>query len=710
MTRPSDGDLRTDTVLRNTYKIASVLGRGGMGSVYLAQHLRLPGKQVAVKVLRGGEHLTQEIFTRFRREAEIASRLGHPNIVEVLDYDTLEDGTPFLVLEFLRGESLQSRLERGRIPLDEVFSYTRQMGSALQAAHGAGIVHRDLKPANVFLVPTDSGGVVGQRLKLLDFGISKVLTSETLQTQEATLIGTPQYMSPEQAMGKNREIDARTDIFALGCIVYEMMSGKPVFGAGTLAQMIFRVVYEPAEPLGPLCPEAPASAVSAVHRALSKSADERYPDVASFVEALTGSPLHTLSPPSGAQPLPRTPKAPSGIALPSQDAPKAPSGIALPTQQDAAEAFEATVAPGSVRVAPDATGRMGVVEMTPGGSGTGRFGVQPASGGPSTGRMGMVQPEPSGMARMDPPALEPTLISKQTDGVIPRAPQPVTAMTPPSQPVPQPLPFSIAPGSQQPGVATPASQSGAMAAAQPVAAPVSQPVSMPVAAAQPVGVPVAPQPAAKGRAPLIAAAVALFVAGGGVVWWMGHSGTSTPAPNTNPQATVQQPATGTNTGTQQPATGIQQVAAVQQPATGTQPQTAAPNGTEPGTPPQTATPNGTEPGTTATPPTVANTPPDKTPERPVGRPETKEVLPEEVAQLLAEGEKALASGDGKAAVDIARKSLRVKKTAAAYSLTTRGFCQMGDLGGARGELAKVARSDRARVLKYCQQHETDLSP
>ncbi|WP_141325362.1 serine/threonine-protein kinase, partial [Myxococcus sp. AB025B] len=255
MNRPSDGDLSIDTVLRNTYKVVSILGRGGMGSVYLAQHLRLPGKQVAVKVLRGGDHLTPEIFARFRREAEIASRLGHPNIVEVLDYDTLEDDTPFLVLEFLRGESLQARLERGRLPLSDVYSFTRQMGSALQAAHGAGIVHRDLKPANVFLVPTDSGGVVGERLKLLDFGISKVLDSGTVQTQEAMLIGTPQYMSPEQAQGRNSEIDARTDIFALGAIVYEMMTGTPAFGAGGIAQMIFRVVYEPPPPLAPLCPE-----------------------------------------------------------------------------------------------------------------------------------------------------------------------------------------------------------------------------------------------------------------------------------------------------------------------------------------------------------------------------------------------------------------------------------------------------------------------
>ncbi len=337
MTASTDGDLRIDDVLRNTYRIVSVLGRGGMGSVYLAQHLRLPGKQVAVKVLRGGEQLTQEMLARFRREAETASRLGHPNIVEVLDYDALDDGAPFLVLEFLKGESLASRLERGRLPLDEVFSFTRQMGSALQAAHAAGIIHRDLKPANVFLVPTDSGGVVAERVKLLDFGISKALNSETVQTQESTIIGTPQYMAPEQALGKNKEIDARTDVFALGCIVYEMMAGTPVFGVGSFAQMLFRVVYEPPAPLSPLCPEASAQSVAAVERALAKTPADRYPDVASFVADLTGTPLHSLS---GTSP---------GMRAVAPSAPRAPSGAAMPSASSSeTEGFDATVAPGSV--------------------------------------------------------------------------------------------------------------------------------------------------------------------------------------------------------------------------------------------------------------------------------------------------------------------------------------------------------------------------
>jgi len=305
MTQPAASDIRVGAVLQDTYEITSLLGKGGMGAVFLARHRRLPGRQVAVKVLQNGAGLNPELFARFRREAEIASQLGHPNIIEVLDFDTLPDGTPFLLMEYLRGESLEARLARGTLPLAEVLAIVRQIGSALQAAHRAGVVHRDLKPANVFLLPSDTG----ERVKLLDFGISKILDSQTLQTQEAVLIGTPQYMAPEQAMGKNSEIDARTDLFALGCIVYEMLSGAPPFaGEGSsIVQVIFRIVHTHPEPLASRCPDAPAHVVAAVERALSKDPKDRYPDVASFITELTGSPLQAL-PGAGAF-VPSSPRA-----------------------------------------------------------------------------------------------------------------------------------------------------------------------------------------------------------------------------------------------------------------------------------------------------------------------------------------------------------------------------------------------------------------
>ena len=297
MTQPAASDIRVGAVLRDTYEITSLLGKGGMGTVFLARHRRLPGKQVAVKVLHNSASLNPELYARFRREAEIASQLGHPNIVQVLDFDTLQDGAPFLVMEYLRGESLEQRLTRGPLPVHEALSITRQVCSALQAAHRAGVVHRDLKPANVFLVPTDSGGVVAEQVKLLDFGISKMLDSQTLQTQDAVLIGTPQYMAPEQALGKNSEVDARTDIFALGCIVYELLSGRPPFAGdgGSIVQVVFRIVHGQPEPLASLCPGLPSEVLGAVEKALAKSPQDRYPDVGSFIAELTGSPLQSLA-------------------------------------------------------------------------------------------------------------------------------------------------------------------------------------------------------------------------------------------------------------------------------------------------------------------------------------------------------------------------------------------------------------------------------
>ncbi|MSP63718.1 MAG: serine/threonine protein kinase [Myxococcales bacterium] len=287
-------DIEVGTIVAETYQVTRLIGRGGMGAVWEAKHLRLPGKRVAVKVLLGGAAIDREAFARFRREAEIASQIGHPNIIEVHDFNTLATGTPYLVLEFLDGEDLAARIERGPIPLAEALSLVRQIGSALAAAHRADVVHRDLKPANIFLCPSDVGGVLADRVKVLDFGISKIRNSQTVQTQDSILLGTPQYMSPEQASGKNQELDQRTDVFALGSIVHEMLSGKPTFHGENLVAVIFKVVYEAAPSLAALVPSLPKEVVAAVERALAKDPAARFQDVASFVAALTGSPLQTL--------------------------------------------------------------------------------------------------------------------------------------------------------------------------------------------------------------------------------------------------------------------------------------------------------------------------------------------------------------------------------------------------------------------------------
>ncbi|NOJ98998.1 serine/threonine protein kinase, partial [Corallococcus coralloides] len=312
--------LTTGRVLRSTYEIGTVLGKGGMGAVFLARHLRLPGKQVAIKVLHGAEALSEEVAVRFRREAEIASRLGHPNIVEVLDFDTLEDGTPFMVMEYLRGEGLSRRLRKQKqLPLEEVFSITRQMGAALQAAHRAGVVHRDLKPGNVFLVPTEAGGVVGERVKLLDFGISKLVDARTVMTLDSVLMGTPQYMAPEQAMGHNSNVDARTDLFAFGCIVYEMLAGRPPYSGENVAELIYQIVHLEPPPLPTLAPGTPPHVVAAISRAMAKKPEDRYPDVGAFILELTGSPLQTL-----AEMKPEQRSRPTAPTAPPPSAPRPP--------------------------------------------------------------------------------------------------------------------------------------------------------------------------------------------------------------------------------------------------------------------------------------------------------------------------------------------------------------------------------------------------
>jgi serine/threonine-protein kinase len=196
----------------------------------------------------------------------------------------------------------------------------RQVGSALAAAHREGIVHRDLKPQNIFLVPSESDGRAVDVAKVLDFGISKIRGSDTVKTQDSTLLGTPQYMAPEQATGQHDRVDERTDLFALGAIVYEMVAGHPAFSGANIPEVVFKVVYE--QP-APLPAGTPPRLVTAVERAMAKKQDDRFPDVNAFVEALTGSPLPVTRPPS----------------LP-------PTGGRTPSRNTGKEAFDQTVGSG----------------------------------------------------------------------------------------------------------------------------------------------------------------------------------------------------------------------------------------------------------------------------------------------------------------------------------------------------------------------------
>jgi eukaryotic-like serine/threonine-protein kinase len=279
--------LAPGVVIAETYEIDRQIGRGGMGEVWLARHTRLAGKQVAIKVLHVQGNVTPEALARFRREAEIAARLEHPNIVQVLDFNALPTGEPFLVMELLKGTSLADRLKTGPMPLELVQQIVRQAGSALQTAHRAGVVHRDLKPENIYLTPT----ALGDQVKVLDFGISKLADSKTIQTTDSVLIGTPLYMSPEQATGANSEVTLQSDLFSLGSICYELLTGEAPFSADSVARVVFRIAYEQHVPLQQLRPDLPSSVTDAVEHALVKDRHARTRDIDAFVMEFTGVPL-----------------------------------------------------------------------------------------------------------------------------------------------------------------------------------------------------------------------------------------------------------------------------------------------------------------------------------------------------------------------------------------------------------------------------------
>src|SRR3569623_1875167 len=304
------------TVIAETYTIEALIGRGGMGAVFMASHRRLPGKKVAIKFLHA-DLAGEEVLRRFEREAQIASKLGHPNIVSVTDYNLMADGTPYLVLEYLEGASLAQHLASGPLPLDRVMSIVRQVGSALAAAHREGIVHRDLKPQNIFLVPQEVENRVVDVAKVLDFCISKIRGSQTEKTQEASLLGTPQYMAPEQA------------------------TGQPAFSGANIPEVAFKVVYEQPADLANLAPATPPAVLAAVKRAMEKKADDRFATIADFVEALTGQPLAVVRPSASIPPGDGGPGSRGG----SRSTPGS-SGSRNAPHSTGREAFDATVGSG----------------------------------------------------------------------------------------------------------------------------------------------------------------------------------------------------------------------------------------------------------------------------------------------------------------------------------------------------------------------------
>jgi serine/threonine-protein kinase len=277
------GVLRPGDVLAGKYRVERVLGTGGMGVVVAAMHLKLE-KRVAIKFLHPEVSRKPDLVERFAREARAASRIESEHVAKVLDVGTLDDGAPYMVMEYLEGSDLADVVKRrGGLPGQEAIEYVLQACEALAEAHKAGIVHRDLKPANLFLTTRPDGTPA---IKILDFGISKVGSGEGPgMTRTSALMGSPNYMAPEQ-LRSARDVDARADIWALGIILHELLTGEVAFRADTVPELYVCILQNPPTPLRARRPDAPPAMEAIILRCLEKDPARRYASVAELAAAL----------------------------------------------------------------------------------------------------------------------------------------------------------------------------------------------------------------------------------------------------------------------------------------------------------------------------------------------------------------------------------------------------------------------------------------
>jgi eukaryotic-like serine/threonine-protein kinase len=279
-------EVQVGQLVAGKYRIEQVLGRGGMGVVMAALHEQL-NQRVALKFLTDNAYQHPEAVARFVREARAAVQIQSEHVARVMDVGTLESGAPYMVMEYLRGRDLKDvSTRRGAMPVTEAVDYVLQACDALAEAHSLGIVHRDLKPSNLFLTERPDGSAL---VKVLDFGISKALhkgdTSQMQMTASAAIMGSPQYMSPEQ-IRSSKNVDARADVWALGTILHELLTGSPAYVADTVPGLLAMIVADSPPPLSASRPDAPPELEAAILRCLQKDRDQRFSSVSELARAL----------------------------------------------------------------------------------------------------------------------------------------------------------------------------------------------------------------------------------------------------------------------------------------------------------------------------------------------------------------------------------------------------------------------------------------
>jgi serine/threonine protein kinase len=402
----SDG-IRAGEILAGKYRVERVLGRGGMGVVVAARHLRLD-ELVAIKFLLPDAERNPERIERFSREARAASKIKSEHVARVTDVDTTEAGTTYMVMELLEGMDLADALEaRGPFPVERAATIGIQICEAMAEAHAMGIVHRDLKLENVFLV---EGPEERPAVKVLDFGISKLLNpqsgSDRGLTHTRAIVGSPHYMSPEQLLS-SRTVDARTDIWALGVSLYQLLTGRLPFSGDTMPETCALVMQ--AQPTSPrsLRPEIPAELERTVLRCLSKGRDERFASMAELaIDLLPFAPedcrrwVERAARLQGAPSEPRLSLPEHSARTPSSDAGRAPVMAEWPT-------LEATSMPSSVsrprrRWAAAAGGLAAGALAVAIGVGTMGSGARTAGGALSSGPAALAAPPPAAPAAATP--------------------------------------------------------------------------------------------------------------------------------------------------------------------------------------------------------------------------------------------------------------------------------------------------------------------
>lgn len=341
--RPS----RVGTVLDGKYRLDAELGRGGMGTVYRAHHLRVH-KTFAVKVLLPELVSHRSVTSRFLREAQAAGRIGHPGILDVYDVGEAEDKTPFIVMELLTGEPLNTVVRRERLDVDAACWIALEILDILDAAHRAGIVHRDVKPQNVFLTSQEGPApTTTRRVKLLDFGIAKFAAVPDVSaiTRSGEIIGSPLYMAPEQAKGE-ADVDARADVWSVGAMLFEMLTGACAHVATSPVAVLMRILTEPAPSPSSKNPLVPSELDAIVQRAMTIDRDERFPSARAMYEALhelrtrsgTADTLPSLPPPLPLAVAPPNDHTPAAIASTILDTSAAPSTAPRAVNDDVATA------------------------------------------------------------------------------------------------------------------------------------------------------------------------------------------------------------------------------------------------------------------------------------------------------------------------------------------------------------------------------------